>query len=276
MIDRYALLGHPVEHSWSPFIHGVFARQTGRPLQYRLIDVEPADFVRVARHFFADGGNGLNITVPHKEAAAALIEQLTPRAVRAGAVNTIARVGTTDLLGDNTDGAGLLADLRHNVRLELGGKTILLLGAGGAARGVLGPLFDAGPAAICIVNRNVARAQELASRFAADGRLSACGYEQIAPGPYDLVINSTSAGLSGTRPPLPDHCLGPSTIAYDMSYGKTDTPFIRHALARGVQQTWLGWGMLVEQAAEAYLLWRGIRPQTRPVLELLRAGNTVA
>ena len=271
-VDRYALVGHPVQHSWSPFIHGMFAKQTGRDLQYRLIDAAPDDFERVVRQFFAEGGKGLNVTVPHKQAAAALVDELTPRAARAGAVNTLAWAATGGLYGDNTDGAGLLADLNDNVQAKLKGSRILILGAGGATRGVLGPLLDAAPAELCIANRTEERAHDLAARFADAGPVRGCRFDAIPDGAYDLVINATSASLSGEVPPLPDHCFGEATIAYDMAYAKDHTAFTRHAAARGVRRTWLGWGMLVEQAAEAYLVWRGIRPQTAHVLALLRSG----
>ena len=275
-IDRYALVGHPVQHSWSPFIHGMFAKQTGRDLQYRLIDAAPADFERVVREFFAEGGKGLNVTVPHKQAGAELVDVLTPRAERAGAVNTLSWAAGGGLSGDNTDGAGLIADLEDNVKLSLAGRRILVLGAGGATRGVLGPLLDAKPATLCIANRTEERASELAERFADAGPISGCRFEVIPEGPYDLVINATSASLSGEVPPLPDHCLGPDTIAYDMAYAKDQTAFTRHASAHGVRRTYLGWGMLVEQAAEAYLVWRGIRPQTGHVYALLTAGTVSA
>ena len=272
-IDRYALFGHPVSHSRSAFIHGRFAAQEGRPLEFSLIDVEPADFERAARAFFAGGGRGANVTVPHKEAAAVLADELTPRAARAGAVNTLAP-SAHGLLGDNTDGAGLIRDLRGNVGLELRGSRILLLGAGGAARGVLGPLLDEMPAIVWIANRNAGRAHALAARFEDAGPVRASGLAQIAPGAFDLVINATSASLAGEVPPLPDHCYDPRTVAYDMAYASVDTPFLRDAAARGARQTWLGWGMLVEQAAEAYRVWRGVSPDTRPVLaELRERGN---
>ena len=271
-VDRYALVGHPVQHSWSPFIHGMFARQTGRDLQYRLIDAAPGDFARVAREFFAEGGKGLNVTVPHKQAAAELVDELTVRAARAGAVNTLAWAAGGGLLGDNTDGAGLLVDLEENVRLSPAGRRILVLGAGGATRGVLGPLLDAAPGELCIANRTESRARELAEQFAADGPVSGCSFAAIPEGPYDLVINATSASLTGEVPPLPAHVLGRHTVAYDMAYAKEQTAFTRHAIASGVERTYLGWGMLVEQAAEAYLVWRGIRPQTAHVLALLTTG----
>ncbi len=274
--DRYALIGHPVSHSWSPFIHGMFAKQTGRELQYRLIDAAPAEFERAAREFLGGGGRGLNITVPHKPQAVALADELSPRARRAGAVNTLAWSTSGGLLGDNTDGAGLLVDLTDNIGLALAGRRILLLGAGGASRGVIGPLLDAKPASLHIANRTVAKAAELAEFFAADGPVSASDFAAVPDGPYDLVINATSASLSGDLPPLPAHCIGPLTVAYDMAYAKEQTPFERQAAALGAAATHGGWGMLVEQAAEAYRLWRGIRPATALVLSLLKQPSRTA
>jgi len=212
----------------------MFARQTGRDLQYRLIDSTPEDFDRVVREFFAEGGKGLNVTVPHKQAAAALVDELTPRAARAGAVNTISWAATGGLLGDNTDGVGLVADLKDNVGVEITGRRILVLGAGGATRGVLGPLLDEKPALLCVANRSEDRAIELATRFAQDGPIVGCRYEAIPAGTYDLIINATSASLSGEVPPLPDHCIGPDTIAYDMAYAKEPTAFMRHVTGHGV------------------------------------------
>ncbi len=275
-VDRYALIGHPVSHSWSPFIHGMFAKQTGRDLQYRLIDAAPGDFGRIAREFLGGGGRGLNVTVPYKQDAAALADELTERARRAGAVNTLAWSPSGGLLGDNTDGAGLIVDLTANLRLTLAGARILLLGAGGASRGVIGPLLDARPGLLHVANRTPDRATELAGLFAADGPITASDFAAVPAGPYDLVINATSASLSGDVPALPAHCLGPATIAYDMAYAKEATPFMRFATAHGAGAAHAGWGMLVEQAAEAYLLWRGIRPNTQHVLRLLTQPGRVA
>ena len=274
-VDRYALIGHPVSHSWSPFIHGMFAKQTGRDLQYRLIDAAPGDFERVAREFLGSGGRGLNVTVPYKQEAATLADELTERAHRAGAVNTLAWSHSGGLLGDNTDGTGLIVDLTRNLQLPLAGVRILLLGAGGASRGVIGPLLDAHPALLHVANRTPARATELAGLFAAAGPITASAFTDVPPGPYDLVINATSASLSGEVPALPAHCLGPATVAYDMAYAKEATPFMRFATAHGTRAAHAGWGMLVEQAAEAYLLWRGIRPNTQHVLGLLTQPGRV-
>jgi shikimate dehydrogenase len=272
--DRYALMGHPVSHSWSPFIHGLFARATQQNMQYRLIDVPPERFRAEALQFFVDGGKGLNVTVPHKQAAAELVNELAPRAGEAGAVNTIHRKPSGELVGDNTDGIGLVTDLEVNLGLALAGMRILILGAGGATRGVLGPLLGRRPALLAIANRTVARAQELATEFAGLGTVVASGFDAVEPVPFDLVINGTSASLEGGVPAVTPAAIGAGTICYDMAYAKGETPFTRYAHERGAKAAYKGWGMLVEQAAEAFLVWRGIRPPTRPVLELLASRVT--
>jgi shikimate dehydrogenase len=269
--DRYALFGHPVSHSWSPFIHGLFARQFGHDIEYKPVDVEPADFRRAVIDFFVDHGKGLNVTLPHKQAAAEVVNELTPRAARAGAVNTIVARDAMQLLGDNTDGVGLVTDLVDNLGLRLEGARILLLGAGGAVRGVLGPLLQRGPAEIRIANRTPARAEQLVTEFGDLGQLSASGFEGAGEG-WDLVINGTSASLAGEVPGLAPSAVGPDTVCYDMAYGRSETPFLGWAARQGSSRRHMGWGMLVEQAAEAYLLWRGVRPDTRSVIEALAGG----
>lgn len=269
--DRYAVIGHPVAHSRSPHIHAAFARDTGQRLEYGRIDALPEGFVQAARDFFDGGGRGLNVTVPHKEAAARLADRLTDRARLAGAVNTLAKQADGSLLGDNTDGAGLMADLAR-LGIVVQGARVLVVGAGGATRGILGPLLDASPAQLVVANRTPARAQELAAAFA-EGRsgppaavVHGCGYDGLAPlvaaGPFDLVIHATSLGLQGEAPPLPPAIFGPASVAYDLGYGAIDTPFVRWARAQGVTRAEQGYGMLIEQAAEAFLLWRGARPDT--------------
>jgi shikimate dehydrogenase len=270
---RYALMGHPVSHSWSPFIHGMFAKQLGHQLQYRLIDVAPDRFRAQAMKFFLDGGHGLNITVPHKQAAAELVNELAPRAQRAGAVNTIALRGPNQLLGDNTDGVGLLADLERNLFVEISGQKILILGAGGATRGILEPLLERRPAQLVVANRTPERARGLASQFAGAGPITGCGFSEIPRQAFDLIINATSLSLDGAVAPVPSAAFIASSVAYDLAYAKGETAFTRHALARGAGRAFRGWGMLVEQAAEAYQIWHGVRPQTRHVLELLNAGQ---
>jgi len=271
--DRYAVIGHPVRHSRSPFIHSRFAAQTHQDLVYTTIDAPPADFARVVREFFAGGGKGLNVTVPHKEAAAQLVDELTPRAHRAGAVNTIAPRPQGGLLGDNTDGAGLARDLVHNHGISIAGRRVLLLGAGGAARGVLAPLLGLAPSRLCIVNRNVQRARDLATAFSDMGSLGAISYEELARGtePWDIVINATAASLAGEVPALPPGIVTSNSICYDLAYAREETPFVRWAHERGVARAMDGLGMLVEQAAESFYLWRGVRPDAPSVLAALAA-----
>jgi shikimate dehydrogenase len=269
--DRYAVIGHPVSHSRSPFIHALFAQQTGQNLSYTTIDAAPGVFESTVRQFFADGGKGLNVTVPHKEMAFQLASELTPRAQRAGAVNTLAIARDGGLLGDNTDGAGLARDLLNNHRVTIAGRRVLLLGAGGAARGVLAPLLGLRPAELTIVNRNVARARELSQQFSDMGQLRAIGYEDLGDAPYDIVINATAASLAGELPALPPGIVSMRSICYDMAYAREDTPFVRWALARGCTRALMGLGMLVEQAAESFYLWRNVRPDTPSVLSAVMA-----
>jgi shikimate dehydrogenase len=269
--ERYAVIGHPVSHSRSPFIHGRFAAQTAQLMTYTTIDASPEHFDATARHFFAEGGQGLNVTVPHKEAALGIADELTPRASRAGAVNTLALRRGGRILGDNTDGAGLARDLLNNHRVTIAGRRLLLLGAGGAARGAVAPLLGLQPSQMTIVNRNVLRARELVERFSDMGRLQAIGYDELGNEPYDLVINATAASLAGELPSLPPGIVSTHSICYDMYYGRDETPFTRWALHRGCTRAIMGLGMLVEQAAESFHLWRGVRPDTASVLSELTA-----
>jgi shikimate dehydrogenase len=268
--DQYGVIGHPVAHSWSPFIHGMFARQTGESVVYRLHDVAPEHFRNYVLEFFSRGGRGLNVTVPHKVAAADLANELTPRAERAGAVNTLMLKRDNRLLGDNTDGAGLVHDLRDNLSVELNNRRVLIVGAGGATRGVVAPLMVLRPASLVVANRTAERAQGFVADFQDLGAIRGCGFEEIGFESFDLVINATSASLSGDMPAIPATVIQPKTVCYDMSYGKTDTPFLKWARENGCARSLQGWGMLVEQAAESFQLWRGVRPQTAPVLDALR------
>ncbi len=271
-IDRYAVIGHGLSHSRSPQIHSLFAQSTGQSMSYGLIDVPAAQFAAAARDFFAGGGRGLNVTVPHKEAALTLAGPLTPRARRAGAVNTLAAGPGADaaaLLGDNTDGAGLVRDLTVNLGYALTGARVLLLGAGGAARGVIAPLLQGGVGELKIQNRTPARARQLAQEFADLGPVSEDGASGEA---FELIINATSASLHGEVPLIAPQACGPRTLCYDLAYGAGDTAFMRWARAAGAAGAMMGLGMLVEQAAESFLLWRGVRPDTAPVLAQLRQG----
>jgi shikimate dehydrogenase len=263
--DRYAVIGHPVAHSKSPWIHAQFARATGEALEYGAIDAPADGFVREVERFRAAGGKGLNVTLPFKGEAFRYCAATTERAAAAQAVNTLV-LDRAQPFGDNTDGVGLLRDLTVNLGRSLAGAQVLLLGAGGAAQGVLAPLAQAGIAALVIANRTPARAQALAAR--APGA-AACGFEALGERAFDLVINATAAGLAGELPRLPRGLFRPGALAYDMVYGR-DTEFLAMARAAGAA-TADGLGMLVEQAAESFLVWRGVRPQTRAVLAALRA-----
>jgi len=265
MTDRYAVFGHPIAHSKSPQIHAAFARQSGQDLAYEAILAPFDGFAASVADFVAAGGRGANVTVPFKAEAHALATHLAPRAARAGAVNTL-RFDGTDIVGDNTDGAGLVADLSRNLRCALADKRILLLGAGGAARGVIEPLLKQHPAALVIANRTVSRAQDLADLFGKG--VSACGFEAVNT-PFDVVINATAASLAGELPPLSPTIFAANALAYDMMYGR-DTPFLNFARTQGAAATSDGLGMLVEQAAEAFFVWRGVRPETAPVIAALR------
>jgi shikimate dehydrogenase len=267
--DQYGVAGHPIAHSWSPFIHGMFAKATAQNLVYRLFDIPPGNFRRDALRLFAGGIKGLNVTLPHKQTAAELVNELTPRAERARAVNTIAFFEQTSLLGDNTDGLGLTADLENNLGLALADKRVLILGAGGAVRGVLGSLMERELREVVIANRTPDRARKLAEEFSDLGQISGCGFSEVRGPPYDLIINATSASLQGEMPAMPDGLVSEESVCYDMAYGRGDTPFTLWANSLHAARAIKGWGMLVEQAAESFLLWRGIRPDTAPALEAL-------
>ncbi len=266
MPDSYAVFGNPIAHSKSPLIHAAFARQTGQDLTYSALLAPLDGFAEAVAAFRRDGGKGANVTVPFKEQAHALATRHTPRALAAGAVNTLLFEADA-ILGDNTDGAGLVRDLLVNLGREIAGKRVLLMGAGGAARGVVLPLLEQHPASLFIVNRTGEKAASLARTFGAPGNLGGGGYAELQ-GAFDIVVNATAASLAGDLPPLPDTVFAPAALAYDMMYGR-DTPFLAFARERGAL-TADGLGMLVEQAAEAFNLWRGVRPETAPVIHALR------
>ena len=267
--DQYGVVGHPISHSWSPFIHGLFAKQTDQALVYRLYDIAPENFRAQVLEFFTRGGRGLNVTVPHKEAAAELANELTMRADRAGAVNTLILNQDHNLIGDNTDGHGLVTDLTKNHGLAITNERLLVLGAGGATRGVIEPLLGLGPTEIVIANRTADRAVNLASLFSDLGAVRGCGFEDVGDDPFDVIINATAAGLSGSVPNVAGSVVASHTVCYDMSYSKTATPFVTWAIEQGCARAHKGWGMLVEQAAESFTLWRGVRPDTEPVFAAL-------
>jgi len=266
MTDQYAVIGNPVAHSKSPWIHAEFARQTRQDLDYGRIKAPLDGFARAVDAFRAAGGRGANVTLPFKEEAYRYCHgAVSERARAVGVVNTLMFDGDR-VHGDNTDGIGLLRDLTINLGRTVAGRRVLLLGAGGAAQGVLAPLAAAGPLRLFVANRTAGRARELAQRHGVGGG----GYDEIASEEFDLLINATSAGLAGEAPPLPPGVFAAGALGYDMVYGR-DTPFLALARAAGAAAC-DGSGMLVEQAAESFLLWRGVRPDTAPVLAALRKG----
>ena len=271
MTDKYAVFGNPIAHSKSPDIHRQFAEQTGQDLSYSKQLVAEDGFEVAANEFFASGGKGLNITVPFKQDAYAYVARTTPRARRAGAVNTLSLQADGTILGDTTDGVGLVSDIVNNLGWEIRHKRVLVLGAGGAVRGVLEPLLEQQPQHIVIANRTVDKALQLSKGFAEFGYLLGCGFDMLGEQQFDLIINGTSAGLQGELPPLPDSLIDANgtTACYDMLYGAEPTPFIQWAAQRGAQVS-DGLGMLVGQAAESFALWRGVRPETAPVIANLR------
>lgn len=271
MTDRYVVFGNPIGHSKSPLIHRLFASSTGQDLSYDALLAPVDGFTASVAEFVAAGGKGANVTVPFKEEAFRLADRRTPRAELAGAVNTLSFT-PEGCIGDNTDGAGLVRDLQANLRMDIAGKRVLLLGAGGASRGAIGPLLEARPDCLQIANRTAAKATDLAIHFAALGPVAGGGYPELAGRQFDLIINATSASLGGELPPLPPGIFAPGALAYDMMYGKGDTPFLAFARSQGAARLADGLGMLVEQAAEAFFVWRGVLPASGPVLAQLRQG----
>jgi shikimate dehydrogenase len=270
MTDHYAVMGNPVAHSKSPRIHSLFAAQTGQAIDYTAVLVEPGTFDEAVAEFVKLGGKGLNITVPFKQDAWQLASTRSPRAEHAGAVNTLVLDPSGAHFGDNTDGIGLVRDLRDNHGVDLKGKRLLLLGAGGAARGVIEPLLQEQPALLVIANRTADKAVALARHFCTLGRIEGCGLDDVAGQTFDLIINATAASLSGQVPAIAGSVVTPDTCCYDMMYGNEPTAFMAWASAQGAQQVMDGLGMLVEQAAESFYLWRKLRPDTAPVIKALR------
>ncbi|WP_087023563.1 shikimate dehydrogenase [Thaumasiovibrio subtropicus] len=269
-MDRYRVYGNPIAQSKSPLIHTMFARQTAQSIEYTAqFEEDDLQFTDSVTHFFKEGGKGCNITAPFKEAAFEFATQLTERARLAGAVNTLKRLDDGGVLGDNTDGEGLVQDLLRN-QVTLKGAHLLVLGAGGAARGVVLPLLEQQPASITIANRTVAKARQLAEMFAEHGDVKAISLAEVGNCAVDVVINSTSAGLSGNIPAISASVIGPNVVCYDMVYRAETTAFNQWALNNGAKQVIDGLGMLVGQAAESFMLWRGLRPGTNQVLRELR------
>lgn len=268
-MDRYAVIGYPVSHSKSPFIHAQFARQTGQDLSYDAVEVEAEVLPAALAHLHQEGYRGLNVTLPHKVAVAALCEAVSERAQLAGAVNTLIRTDS-GWRGDNTDGEGLVRDLTDNLRLAIAGKRVLVLGAGGAARGILKPLLEQEPAELTLSNRSPWKPEELAEQFKAHGRIRPCTHLALKGDQFDLIINATSAGHGGGMPRLPGQLLAAGGACYDLSYGKAFEPFAAWACTQGAARVSDGLGMLVEQAAAAFEIWRGVKPDTKPVLQRVR------
>jgi len=271
MTDRYAVFGNPIAHSKSPRIHTLFAMQTGQDLSYEALLAPVDGFAAAVAAFAAGDGRGANVTVPFKEEAFRLATQLTPRAQAAGAVNTLSFAVDQVIGGDNTDGAGLVHDLKFNLGCDVAGRRVLLLGAGGAARGAILPLLGEAPAELFIANRTAAKAARLALEFAHGGGVvpEGGGFDELRGRRFDLVINATAAGLAAATLPLPPTIFAPHSFAYEMLYGR-DTAFMAQARAGGAAHVADGLGMLVEQAAEAFYVWRQVRPETGPILAALR------
>ena len=268
---QFAVFGHPISHSLSPAIHQAFAQQCGIELEYRALDASPADFADAVRRFFAAGGRGANVTLPHKAAAFALADQHSVAATRAGTANVLTRLDDGRLAAHNTDGDGMVRDLAERHEVELRGHDALLLGAGGAARGVAWPLLDAGVRSLTIVNRSPAAADALADAIGEPARVRTRYWDDLATiGSYDLIVNATSAGVLGVALQLPFALLGSRAVCYDLSYGKAAAGFLDWARVAGARYTCDGLGMLVETAAAAFALWHGRRPDTEPVYQALR------
>ncbi len=262
-------MGNPIGHSKSPAIHAQFAKQTKQKINYTAIHVDRGGFEQAVGNFVATDGKGLNITLPFKREAWALADERSQRAERAGAVNTLI-FKDKKIMGDNTDGTGLVRDLLENKKLELQGRRILLMGAGGAARGVLLPLLNQQPVQLTIVNRTTEKAKDLAEAFTDMGKTAGCGYAALAGESFDLVINATAASLQGELPPLPEGIIAADGACYDMMYASEPTTFMQWCVQQGANKVFDGLGMLVEQAAESFYLWRGLSPQTKDVISQLR------
>ena len=274
-MSKYAVLGNPVSHSKSPLIHSMFAQQTDQTMSYVAISLEENEFEGFVRNFFADGGGGLNVTVPYKGNAFALAASCSPRAELAQAVNTLFLDVNGDICGDNTDGVGLVTDLKLNNKVAISGQRVLILGAGGAVRGIMAALVYEQASAITIVNRDVSKAELLAEEMQSMAPIEAMSYSMLQEVAnkgrrYDLIINGTSSSLFGEMPELDAKLIAPDCCCYDLMYSATDTPFVQWARQEGARISIDGLGMLVEQAAEAFALWRGVRPKTASVMAHLR------
>ena len=269
ILDRYGLIGYPVKHSKSPVIHKLFADQSDQQMTYELLSARPEDLENAVRKFQRNGGRGLNVTVPHKAAVTRLVDEMSEEASIAGAVNTLA-ISPEKIVGHNTDGVGLVRDITTNWKYEVLNKRILVLGAGGAAQGIQGTLLALDPSLITIANRSIAKAEALAGHFGMLGNVEAKRFTEVNKlEPFDLVINATSAGVKGEQAPFPRAAIAAKTVCYDLSYGFSETPFITWAKSLEAETTRSGWGMLIEQAAESFKIWRDVLPDTAPVLKQL-------
>jgi shikimate dehydrogenase len=275
-MDKYAVVGNPIKHSLSPQIHTRFASETGQSLEYLALELDSEHFEEQIRQLIVNGYKGVNVTVPFKEKAWAMADRLSPRAKDAGAVNTLIFQQDGQIAGDNTDGIGITRDMITNHKILIRHRRVLVLGAGGAVRGVLGPLLAQKPQQLTIANRTLDKAETLVEQFSDSYQdsteLNACSYQDLGRDKYDLIINGTSAGLNNEIPPLPDDILGINSICYDMMYNsRQPTAFVKWAQDRGALRAFDGLGMLVEQAAEAFFIWRGVRPETAQLIIDLRA-----
>tara|TARA_Y100000389_G_scaffold204706_1_gene259085 strand:- start:25058 stop:25936 length:879 start_codon:yes stop_codon:yes gene_type:complete len=267
--DSYGVMGYPISHSYSPVIHNTFASQTQQSIEYKRLEVSPNELESEIIKFQKKGGKGLNITLPHKTEVLKLADQITERASIGGAANTLT-FKDGQIFADNTDGIGLIRDLSVNLNIPLENKSILILGAGGATRGIVSLILDMKPKSLLIANRTISKAEMLAIHFSNLGPISACQLNEIpASKNYDLIVNATSAGIKGEKTFYPTGIISNKTYCYDLSYSLKPTPFNKWALNSGAYQSFMGWGMLVEQAAESFSLWRGVRPNTGPVLKQL-------
>ncbi len=269
-MDKYAVIGNPIEHSKSPQIHSAFAKQEHVAIDYQRLLAEQHSFKQTVNAFFASDGKGLNVTVPFKVDAFEQCKHLNQYAKAAQAVNTLSINQHGEWIGANTDGIGLLRDLTHNLQIDIKDKNILVLGAGGATRGILLPLLEQCPKKILIANRTVEKALQLANSFNETGTIRGCGYDDVDDHAFDIIINATSASLANTLPPLSSHIVKQTSICYDLAYSDEPTAFIRWARQQGIQQAHDGIGMLIEQAAESYYIWRGFKPKTKDIFALLR------
>ncbi len=269
LIDHYAVFGSPIKHSKSPRIHKLFAKQTQQAIIYDAQEVSAEQFNYSTSNFFKQGGKGLNCTLPLKELAWGYADIKTERAELSKAVNTLTLQSDGSILGDNTDGVGLLTDLMKNHEVNLANANVLILGAGGASRGIILPILEQNVASLVIANRTVDKAIHLANEFTLKGTIKGCGFNDLTNQQFNLIINATSSSLSNDTPPLPEHLLYKNGVCYDLAYGNEPTTFVRWGQKNRALKNLDGLGMLVEQAAEAFFIWRGVRPNTQEVIALL-------